>query len=345
MQTHLIPLESLAVKGKIKTKIENGEFHIPAEETNLGKNRHHFTIPGTYKPPFRICVTAKLEFKRTNQIASQLTWYIGRGNMYFNGGHTIGLDIFSGDKIVPDFLLHNYMPSQEFVEISVMFGHEMLWVSVDDKYCYATENAPYMLASLQNGLDIAMCGGTDTKLTIRSITITEYDNDEPDIPKELANLPQLSPFELYAKGLPLTVHEEMLALDEYLLADKKLKFKRSIDKHGHLIYKSPCGLQYQIREYGVGKRHELHWVQSKTKPDRTNEVFKKMAEFSPEFAEKIFAKLKICSPHKRDCDLRTTIEFNGEARQVCRSKIPFKMHPQEFEDLKMVVKAAAKIIF
>jgi len=72
MQSHNIPLEALKPK-KVKVKIENGELYIPAEEANLGKGRHHVAVPGKYKLPFRIDMTAKLKFIKTNQIASQLS--------------------------------------------------------------------------------------------------------------------------------------------------------------------------------------------------------------------------------------------------------------------------------
>jgi hypothetical protein len=73
-----IPLESLTPKNKIKTKLENGELHVPAEEANLGKHRHHINVPGKFKLPFRIDMTVKLKFARTNQVASQLRFYIGK---------------------------------------------------------------------------------------------------------------------------------------------------------------------------------------------------------------------------------------------------------------------------
>ena len=158
----------------------------------------------------------------------------------------------------------------------------------------------------------------------------------------MLNLPEFSDFELFVKGLPTTVHEHMLALDEFLLnhMKKSLKFKRTIDKTNHLCYTSPSGFQYTIRELGVGEKHEMRWVQSPKKPDLTDQVIQKLNETSPEFAQKMFTKLKVCNPtHKPACPQRTKVTLNGESKFVCMSKIRFKMVPEAFEDVKRYIEA------
>jgi hypothetical protein len=265
MKIHNIPLESVKPK-KIKTKIENDGLHIPAEEESLGKARHHAFVPGKYNLPFRIDMAVK--FIRHNQAATQLRLYIGKGNIYFNGGHVNCSDILvdtkpsvNGDNKFASLLNYTDIPSKDgYVNIAVIYGSEMMRVMVDDACCYTSDKLPYIELLRENripdefinGIGIALSGGTNTKLIIKSITITEYENDEPEIPKEYINLPELSPFELFVKGLPPVIHDKMFEMDEFLLQKMKgaLKFKRSIDKHGHLVYASPCGLQYGIREFG-----------------------------------------------------------------------------------------------
>jgi len=264
--THSIPLESLTPKKPVKAKIEDGAFHMPAEESKLGKSRHHVNIPGKYKLPFRIDMTAKLKFIRTNQTASQLNLYIGKGKVYFNGGHTSATDILTdakgstvGDAKFTSFVYYNGIPDNDYVDISIIFGSEMLWVTVDGQFCFASDKLPYIELLRENavpeefadGIGMAICGGTDTRLSIKSLTLTEYGNDEqPDIPFELSNLPNLSQFELYVQGLPPKAHDEMYKMDEYLLRNidmkRSLKFRRSIDKHGHLTYNSPVGILFGL---------------------------------------------------------------------------------------------------
>ncbi|MCL2420510.1 MAG: hypothetical protein FWD03_01515 [Defluviitaleaceae bacterium] len=361
MKRYNILLESLLPKNKMKIKFENDELHVPAEEANLGKSRHHVLVPGKFKLPFRIDMTVKLKFIRTNQIASQLRLYIGKGNVYFNGGHTSATDILTdtkssvfGDNKLASAVYYNDIPSKEYVDISVIFGSNMMWAAVDGTYCYASDKLGYiellrgnaMPEAFQDGMDMAICGGTDTKLTIKSFAVTEYENDEPEIPEAFLNIPELSSFEWFVKGLPPKVQDEIIKMDDFLLNDMKgsLKFRRAIDKHGHLTYKSPCGLSYEIREFGVGNYHGTHWVQSPTKPDYTNDAIAKLAKSSPDLAESIFNKLLECSPHTRECKRRTSAELNGQSKSICTGKIYFEMLPAEFEVLKKYIAAAGEVV-
>ena len=359
MKTHNIPLESFAPKGKIKVKIENGELHLPADESKVGKSRHHADIPGKFKLPFRIDMTVKVKVTETPPL--ELNLYIGNGKVHFEGGHTSCDDILTtvkfstvGDSKLTSFVHYNDIPAKEYADISVIFGSKMMWVTVDNKYCFSSDKMLYIELLRENavpkefadGLGISICGGTHTKLAIKSLLITEYETDEPKTPAEIANLPELSPFELYVKGLPSELHDEMFKTDEFLMNDMKssLKFKRTIDKHGHLTYQSPCGFQYGMTYFGAQERHATHWVQSPKKPDYTSEVLSKLAESSPKLADELFSNIQICNPHSRECKRRTTIEFKGESRQVCRGAISLKWHPSGFEDLRKLVTAASMVI-
>ena len=350
MKSGNIALETLTPKKPTKVKIENGELHIPAEEAMTGKSRHHVIVPGKYKIPFRIDITVKTKFLRTNQLASQLTLYIGKGSVYFNGGHTSAVDVITAGSILPSAVCYNDMQSGEFVDLSVTFGSEMMWASVNNKVCFVAKNPGYVEIikdnAVMDGLDITICGGTNTKLTIKSLNIVEYQNDKPDMPKEIMNLPELSVFELFVSGLHPKLHGEVIKTDEYLMNDMKssLKFRRSIDKHGHLTYQSPCGFSYSIREFGVGEYHGTSWVKSQNKPDYTQEVLNYLAKSSPVLADKVFNNFHGCEVHERNCARMTTIDFNGKSKTICAGRIYFKMLPSEFDDLIKVVTATSEVV-
>lgn len=349
MKTHNITLESITTKSKTKVKIENGELHIPAEIKSNGKERHYAYVPGKYKLPFRIDMTAKISYI-TNP-PSQFTWYIGKGNVYFNGGYTEFCDILTGDKGTPNSIYYNDIPSKEYVDISITYGSKAMWITINEKCCLYSNESAYIkllhdntvLDELKNGLDIAICGGTGTKLDIKSLMIIEYESDEPKIPEEIMNVPELSTFEWYVKGLPQRLQEEMIKTDKFLMNDMKniLKFKRAIDKYGHLTYKSPCGFQYTIPDHGVGEFHETNWDWMK-KPDYTNVILKKLAESSPEFADKLFEKLWDCS--SPTCKRVSLNEHNGKSKIGCRSTIVFNWLPSEFEDVRKVVAAVNEVV-
>jgi len=353
MIKHDMRLESLTPKNKIKTKIDDGELHVPAEEANLGKHRHHICVPGKYILPFRIDMEVRIKYFKINQVASQLRLYINKGNVYFNGGHTSISDILTGDDVLPDFICHNFIPSKEYVNVSVMFGCEIMWVAVDGQFCFSSYKMPYMrlmrenalLDSLRNGVDIAICGGTATRLSIKSLAITEYEDDEPDMPAEFMDLPELSEFELFVKGLPFEIQDEMFKMDEFLLSDLKssMKFRKSI-KNGILTYKSSCGFRYEIKEYGAGEEILTCWAQSPNKPDYTNAVINKLAESSPVFAEKIFNRIHGCEVHSRGCKRTVTYEFMGKTKLSCCGRMPIKMDSCGFDDLRKFISAASEVV-
>ena len=363
MKVHNIPLDSLVPKKPLKVKFENDELHIPVDESKLGKSRHHVNVPGRFKLPFRIDMTVKSKYVRTNQVASQLSLYIGDGRLYFNGGHTSCTEILApskssvfGDNKLASIVKYNAIPSKDYVNISAIFGSRMMWVAVDGVCCYASDKMPYfdllqrdeVPDKYKDGADIAICGGTDTKLTIKSFEVIEFENDEPQIPDELANLPELSEFELFVQGMPHYVHDQMHSIDSYLLNDMKssLKFKRSIDKHGHLEYKSSCGFVFQIREFGVGNYISTTWVNSTKKMDLFGSIYAKLAGKSSEYAEAVFSRTQICDPEHEganNCDRRVTIEFNGKSRRVCAGKSHFDMSPDGFGDVRNMVAALSEV--
>ena len=85
-------------------------------------------------------------------------------------------------------------------------------------------------------------------------------------------------------------------------------------------------------------------MQSPKKPDYTNDVIDKLAESSPEFAEKIFSKLQRCDPHGRECGQRTKVELMGKSKYVCAGKAHYKMTPSDFEDAKKFIAAVSAFI-
>ena len=364
MKTINIPLDAITPKKGTKIKYENNELHIPASVSDLGKSRSLAYIPGKYKLPFRINMMVKAKFiekpqektKLGDEPQAQLTLLVGKGRVYFNGGRVCASDILAdgkksvlGDDGAPYYVYYNHMPEKGFVDVSITFGTQAMYVAVDGVICYASRDMPYLQMLQDNTvadcIDMSLRSGTYTMTTLKSFAITEYENDEPAVPAEIADLPDASEFELFVRGLPPHIHDEAFKLDEFLLNHKAggLKFRRTFDNGEHLIYKSSCGFNYQIPEYGVHGKHLTYWVQSAKKPDRTNEMFIKLAETSAELADRIFGKLQICNPHFRECKRRTQVTLKSKTVDVCMAKIVHKMYPSEFEDVKAIVSAVGML--
>ena len=305
-------------------------LYIPADVPNLGKSRNYINIPGNFKLPFRLDMAAKIDYHYLNQVASQLTLYVGNGTVYFNGGHVSATDIWTKSDIAPDFVRYNGIPEKEFAEISIFYGRDIMWVSVDGLYCFSTKKMSPM-----DTVDISICGGTATRLSIRSLAITQYDENEPDIPLELSNLPELSELEQFLNGLPQEIISEMREMDEFLTAKK---YRRSL-KTGFLTYRSANGFRMEIKEFGAGKEIITAWAPTDKKPDLTNAVMNKLAETSHEFAAKIFDMILGCGVHSRGCKRTVAYEFAGKTKTSCCGRMNVQLNPQGLQDLRKFVEA------
>jgi len=340
-----IPLELITTNGNGIIKIDNGELHI----TN-----NKICIPSTFKLPFRIDITLKAN-------SSNFKLEVGKGSIRFagdiqkSGGGILRADILTGKAEPVKYEYGNELPLDEFIDLSVMYGSKATWVELNGMKCYLNSTAPYIQLLGQNelseelvgGFNIALGCGTKRTLVVKSFAITEYENDEPELTNDELHLSTLSSFEWYIKSLPPEIQMTALSLDTLIMRELKttLKFNRSIDKYGYVTYKTTYGLQYQVRGFGKNRKQTINWVQSKNKPDYTNEIFNNLFETSPEFAEALFNKLKQCNPHKRECNKRTSIDLNGNLKHVCKSKIPFNMTPSGFDDIKKVILAASEILY
>jgi hypothetical protein len=368
MKTHNIPLESLIPKSlcrngdtdKVLLKIEkeNGELQMHTLVEGLSKKHQNYAyITDKLKLPFRIDITLK-----TNSPAFKFR--IGKGHILFGGSSysRFGIshkDILSGTTDTVKYDCDNILPINEYVDLSVIYGNKKTWVEFNGQPCYYTGKAPYLKLLAENavpdvfkdGLDFAIVCGGDVELRIKSLMFSEYEDREA-IPVEIENLPELSAFEWYLKSLPHEVRDEAVKTDEYLMKDMKtsLKFKKSIDGDGKLYYDSPCGLQYSMQRYGIGESHFMFW--NKERVSNLGTVLNKLAESSPEFADRLFAGIsehlggrggcKQCA--SIDCWSMKSIEYNGEIKRACKGAISFKWLQSEFEDVRKVIAAVNDVV-
>jgi len=350
MKTHNIPLESFTPK-KTKIKIENGEYIIPSDESTLGKGWYHTNIPGKFKLPFRIDMTAKINCENPDKYpGAEFRWRIGKGQIEWSQGHTRRTDILTGYNKLPNYEYDKDIPANEYVKLTVMYGSKIMWIAVNDEYCYYNNNLPYIKLlqenavpdGLKDGLGISIHNGKVTVLTVKSLTVTEYEGDEPEVPAEISEPLILTPFEWYVRSFSPEIQKEILLMDEFLLKDMKgsIKFSKAMDKYSSVFYKTPFGMQYRLNKGS----HEINWVQKPNRKDYTNDIINKLADSFPELTDKLFSNLQKCDPHARECGRRTKIEYKGETKSTCASTIRFKLDPSEFSDVREVIMAAVEIM-
>ena len=364
MKVNSIPLESFKIKsllrdgstGKVLLTMENGELRMTTLVEGLSKKHQNYVyIVDKFKLPFRIDMTVK-----TNSTAFKIK--TGKGHILFMGSFNRGgfgirrADILTGKEETTKNDYDRILPIDEYVDLSVIYGSKTMWVEFNGQPGYYTGKAPYITAlknndmkEYENGLDFAIVCGENVVLKIKSLKITEYENDEPAIHEEIANMPELSAFEWYLKSLPHEIRGEAVKTDAYLMNDMKtiLQFKKSIDKDGKLTYESPCGFRYSMNRYGINESHGISW-------DKLGSVLYKLAETSPDFANNMFANINghVSSRGGDKCNQCTaiscanmkSIEFDGKTRRACGGTMQFKWLPSEFENVRKVVAAVSVIV-
>ena len=329
MTTHNIPLDSILPIGNVKIDISKDELYmtaITAINTEYvyqdAPIKSFACIPGKFKLPFRIDMTMKIDSPAFYLI-------IGKGHISFNKGmdNRSVTDILGNDYKPNTHEFNYFIPINKYVDISVTYGCKAMWIIVDNECRCFSKNDPYIKVLKTNslpeewkdGFEIGIACDKRTQLTLKSISITEYGNEEPVAPTRniMIKTPQpcltaseKSTVEECIHGLAPDLQKEILLTDEYLLNDmkKSLKFKRKIEggyPNSRITYVSPLGISYKIFITDFLLSHDIGWVDYNTKreqekyggtkkADYTIETLNKLAETSLEFSNEIFFRMKEC---------------------------------------------------
>ncbi|MDR0443955.1 MAG: hypothetical protein LBH44_11165 [Treponema sp.] len=257
-----------------------------------------------------------------------------------------------------------------------MYGKKAMWVIVNDDIRCFSNKASYIKVlkngaipeEFSEGFGLAIACDKRTQLTLKSLTITEYENEEPVAPAVVPEI-KASPVCLSksekptidecVKGLTPNLQKEILRTDEYLQNDvkKSLKLKRKIEGGypcSRIQYTSDWGFNYRIQISDACVWHDIGWITYNTKreqekyggykkADHTLETLKKLAEDSPKFADEMFFRMKECvacgGEGAKNCIHNGQYEYNGRKKTSCNGNMHFKMFPSDFEDVRKIVGA------
>jgi len=381
MTTHHILLESIIPKGNVTIDTSNDELSmtsITAINTEYVYQdipiKSFACIPGKFKLPFRIDITIKMD-------SPSLYLIIGKGHISFNKGmdNRSVTDILGNDYKPNTHEFNNFIPINEYVDISVTYGCKAMWVIVNNELRCFSKNDPYIKAlktnslaeELKDGFEFGIACDKRTQLTLKSINITEYGNEEPvaptgkiaiKMPQPCLTVSEKSTVEECMHGLAPDLQKEILSTDAYLLNDmkKSLKFKRKIEggyPNSRITYVSPLGISYKINITDFLLTHDIGWVDYNTKreqekyggtkkADYTIETLNKLAETSLEFSNEIFFRMKECvncNGHG-GCIHAKSYKHDGKTKLSCGGRIQFKMLPPDFNDLRKMVCAVNSVI-
>jgi hypothetical protein len=366
LKVHNIPLESFITKGKVALSVDDGELHITA---NTDFHRIFYAyIEGKYKLPFRIDMTVKID-------SPSLYILIGKG--YINIGkpnHRGVSDIFGSHSKKPnthDF--DNYIPLNEYVNISVIYGRKALCLIINDKQKFYSKKEPYIKALKTNtipeefidGFTFALSCDKRTILSLKSVSVIEYENDELDVLEEIdekKNEPLVSDetgkltIEKYIKDVSPELQHEILQTDKFLMNDMKESFQFKRKMENKIFYVSSGLISCQINVFKSYVWFGLSWIGTNKneqgicgESSRPIRVLNKLAETSPEFADKMFFRMTECTNCRsgtggRGCPHNGQVyEYNGKKKVSCGGSFQFKMIPSDFEDLRKMITAISEV--
>ena len=378
MKVHEIPLSTFLPRGGVTMKVD-GELAMTTTTTLNTRFQYddmpiksYIYLPQKFQLPFRIDVTAKLD-------APALHLIVGRGHVSFATGimdNCRVTDILGNQYKPNSHHFDNDVPIGAYFDVSVTYGKKAMWISVNDELrCLSTKDqyikAKQMPEEFLDGFNFAIACDKRTNLTIKSVTVTEYD-EEPAAPQmsmiAAPPAPCLSASEKPTlqeciQGLTPDLQTAILHIDEFLLKDMKkiMAFKRKIEGGypvNKITFVSPRGLSYKIYISDQYLRHDIAWISYNThrerakfgglkKADYTVKTLEKLAETSPEFADEMAYRMKECvgcSKAGAHCMHREKYEYNGKAKISCGGGIHFKMLPEEFEDLRKWVGAVGEVL-
>ncbi len=370
MNTYQVDLNTLTANGHILMNIVDEMCQITTTRrvsTNF-EYKHlpfdtYIAVPKEYKLPFQIDVTFKID-------TPELYLLIGNGHLTFGSFWSDNRRL--DDIIVPNYkpnVFHNQIPFNEFVKITVIYANQFMEVRVNNEVRYYSTKERYMTPSVRKeygdrSFPIKISCSKHAKLIMKDITITEYEEDimpdskyyvlpSPITRNEAVPLHEKPTLESCISLLPSLLKEEIIKTDTFLRALKPMKFKRQIEKSGNKIsyLSSDYGFSYHIYPSNDTLYHSFSWyIITNGKPEQWHRktdhmvlTLTKIAETNCNFAEKLFGNLKECigcCP----CIVKTPYEFHGTKKISCHGLMEFKMHPSDFEDVRIFIKTVNELI-
>jgi hypothetical protein len=381
MKEHNILLESFLPHGNVSVNIDAGELSMTTntairtefvyDDTPI---KSYIYLTDKYKLPFRVDMTLKIDSPAFYLI-------VGKGHIGFATGmdNRKVTDILGGDFKPNIHSFNNDLLMNDYTDISVTYGTKAMWIIYDNELRCISRKDPYIKAlkngtvpsEYEDGFNLALACDKRTQMSLKSFTVTEYEDGETTEPEgpigKIPNPPCLSvsekpTLEECIQGLGLELQKQIVLTNDYLLKDLKnvLNLKRKIEggyPYSKITYVSPQGLSYKIHITGDTLWHQLCWIRYNTKreqekyghqkTDFTNETLNKLAEESPEFAKEIFSRIRECFGCHSECQYRVVYEHNGKKKVSCTdifAGIHFKMFPSDFEDLRKVIGAVNAVV-
>ncbi len=360
MREHNIDLTALTPLGKAHAEFTEGMLNIWTTHSvtdyhfNLRgecNKRHNVPLPDEYRLPFRIDMTVKLDFPA-------FILFIGEGHITFAspGDDNRRIEDIAKPSGKPNQDKDSYdnrLPLGEFVELSVTYNRDEMQILIGGEERFYSRKMPYMKQKeCENYFPISIVVTKQSTLTVKSITVTELD-DDMSVTRgafkevKLRTPPEGKPtFESVISELPKAYQNEVQETDSFLKSLRPLKFTRTIDKNGGKItYTAPdFGVSYVIKIFHDRLSHNFGWyIVTNGKPetwhqkaDHMQETLELIAISDPLLAARIFYAVNDCiACYGSHCLAKKAYTFNGQTRLSCHGgRVVLRMCNDDFRDVR-----------
>jgi hypothetical protein len=277
-------------------------------------------IPKKIKLPSRIDIRVKMD-------APSMYLILGKGHITF--GTTFLDNRRIGDIVEPNVkatsAFNNKLEMNKYYDLSIIYDLKFMQILINGEERFFSKKEKYIKSPVFNelnrkGFELKIAGSKQNCLVISSITVTEFDNDELINLRSRENTDNKndvclgidkkvkSDFDECISGLSLDLQKEIKELNDYLINNKNLKVKRKIEGNNQackINYVSSHGFSYAIHVSENIMDHFFWWYMVSNykyenkymgrKNDLTAETLKKVAETSPDIAEKLFTYFYECN--------------------------------------------------
>lgn len=368
MRAHDIDLTELTPSGKAQVETVDGMLNVWTTHSvtdylfNLRgdcNKRHNIPLPGEYRLPFRIDMTVKLDYPA-------FILFVGGGHITFAspGDDNRRIEDIAKPSGKPNQDKDSYdnsLPFGEFVDMSVTYNHDEMQILIGGEERFYSRKMPYMKTK-ENCYPVSIVVAKLSTLTIKSITVTEFDDNAPArrgafMETRLRTSPEGKPtFESVIAELPEAYQNEINEMDNFLKSLRPLKFKRTIDKNGGKITytASDFGVSYAVKVFHDKLSQNFGWyIVTNGKPetwhqkaDHMQETLEHISKYDPSLAARIFYAVNDCiacyGPH---CLAKKAYKFDGQTRLSCHGgRVVLRMCHEDFRDVREFFRYANELM-
>lgn len=371
MKKHEINLGTFTPKGHAAAEHRDGILFVNVNRSipeSISKPHlrvnSYVSPPGKFRLPMRIDIEAKID-------APGLHLFLGNGHISFGTEWQDNrrLDDIAEPSFKPKFF-HNHIPMNEYAQITVIYDLNEMQILVNGEERYYSKKEKYMKSALfaemnMEGFTLKITCSKHTNLTIKSVCVAEFEKctgitaSGKELPAPVSYNKAVAEgekptFETCISLLPVETQSEIIKTDEFLRSLKPLNFKRTIDKYGGKItyVASEHGFSYAFFLSNDVMHHALQWyivtngkVETwRRKADMMDETLERLAETSPELAEKLFSNLKDCVGCYTNCLAKTKYKFGGKQGFFCHGSMAFTMRKEDFDDARAFIAAFGGLV-